>query len=243
MEPLFLCVVFILALVCEFIDSHLGGGYGTVLSPLFLAMGVSPLIYVPSILISEIFTGFIGGVAYHSFGKTDWKSAGLLSLIAGIGAVLGTLAFISIDKNMISWYIGILVTVLGGLMLFNLKMKYKKKNVGLLGGLIGFNKALTGGGFGPIAVAGLSASGMETKRSIGTTLLAEGVVCTVSLILSFVSGITVDWTFLIPLVLGACIGSVLGAHRTKKIKTKQFTKMVGLFILGVGIFTLLKLVI
>lgn len=243
MEISAMLCIFILALVCEFIDSHLGGGYGTILSPLFLGIGISAVVYVPSILISEIVTGFIGGLSYHSFGKMDMKAAGLLSSVAGIGAVLGTLAFIKIPSTWLTWYIGGLVTILGALMIFNFKTNYKKKNVGLLGGLIGFNKALTGGGFGPIAVAGLSASGMEAKKSIGTTLMAEGVVCVISLILSSISGITIDFLFVIPLTLGAIIGAILGSHRTKKIKSANFSRTVGFFILGLGIFTICKKII
>jgi len=131
---------------------------------------------------------------------------------------------------------------LGLLMLLGIKThKYKHKHALSIGGLIGFNKALTGGGFGPIAVAGLNVAGMETKKSLGTTLLAEGITCTLSLILYFILGkLTIVLSFLIPLVLGALIGSYLGARHTKKVKADGFTKKVGIAITLLGLFVLLK---
>jgi len=40
-----------LAFVCEFIDSSLGMGYGTSLTPILLLMGFHPLQVVPAVLL------------------------------------------------------------------------------------------------------------------------------------------------------------------------------------------------
>ena len=47
-----------LAFVCEFIDSSLGMGYGTSLTPLLLLMGFEPMQVVPAVLFSEFVSGF-----------------------------------------------------------------------------------------------------------------------------------------------------------------------------------------
>lgn len=235
-------IIFVAALICEFIDSHLGGGYGTILTPLFLIFGFPRLTIVHSILVSEIATGFEGGGLYHSFKKVDWKAACALSLTAVIGIFLAVFISVGVTSFVIKLYIGILVAVLGVFMLLKLKCKtYRTRNSFLIGGLIGFNKALTGGGFGPIAVAGLCTSGLETKKSLGTTLIAEGVTCTVSLVLYYIFGqLTIVLSFLIPLVLGAVIGSFLGANHTKKTSDNGITKKAGLTILLLGVFVIVQ---
>ena len=235
-------IIFVAALICEFIDSHLGGGFGTILTPLFLIFGFPRLTIVHSILVSEIVTGFEGGGLYHSFKKVDWKAAGALSLTAIIGSIIAVQISVEVSSLIIKQYIGILVVALGVLMLLKLKCRtYKTRNSLLIGGLIGFNKALTGGGFGPIAVAGLCTGGLETKKSLGTTLIAEGITCSFSLLLYYVFGqLTIVLSFLIPLVFGAFIGSYLGANHTKKTSDNGITKKAGLTILLLGMFVIVQ---
>lgn len=234
--------IFVAALICEFIDSHLGGGYGTILTPLFLIFGFPRLTIVHSILVSEIATGFEGGGLYHSFKKVDWVAAGSLSITAIMGGILAVMVSVEISSFIIKLYIGILIAVLGVFMLLKIKCKtYRQRNSFLIGGLIGFNKALTGGGFGPIAVAGLCTNGMETKKSLGTTLLAEGVTCTFSLVLYYIFGqLTLVPSFLIPMIMGALLGSYIGVNRTKKTDENGITKKVGLTILILGAFVIVQ---
>lgn len=235
-------ILFLAALVCEFIDSHLGGGYGTILTPLFLICGFPRLTIVHSILVSEIATGFEAGGLYHSFKKVDWKAASALSITAILGSLLAVFISVGVSSFIIKLYIGILVTVLGVFMLLKIKCKtYKIRNSFIIGGLIGFNKALTGGGFGPIAVAGLCTSGLETKKSLGSTLIAEGITCVFSLLLYYIFGqLTIVLAFLLPLVFGALIGAYLGANYTKKTSDNGITKNAGLTISILGVFVIVQ---
>jgi len=239
---LFPVIIFFFALICEFIDSHLGGGYGTILTPVFLMLGISRMTIVHSILISEIITGFQGGAIYHSFKKVDFKSCNYLSITAGIGSIIGTLIAITVPSSAIKIYIAFLVLILGLMMILKVRArKYKPKRALSIGSFIGFNKALTGGGFGPVAVAGLSASGMETKKSLGTTLLAEGITCVISLMLYLALGkISIVPSFLIPLIMGAIIGCYIGGNTSKKTKSRSLYKRVGIMLLCIGIFMVIK---
>ncbi|MCK4232918.1 hypothetical protein KAX75_00695, partial [candidate division WOR-3 bacterium] len=54
-----------LAFCCEYIDSSLGMGYGTILSPVLIIMGFDPLIVVPSILLSQAVGGFTASIFHH----------------------------------------------------------------------------------------------------------------------------------------------------------------------------------
>jgi len=63
----------ILAFSCEYIDSTLGMGYGTTLTPILLILGYNPLQIVPVILISELITGLMAGFFHHLEGNADLK--------------------------------------------------------------------------------------------------------------------------------------------------------------------------
>lgn len=58
-----------LAFICEYVDSSLGMGYGTTLTPLLLIAGFSPLQIVPAVLLSEFLTGIVAGLWHHRFGN------------------------------------------------------------------------------------------------------------------------------------------------------------------------------
>ena len=66
-------MIIILSFVCEYMDSTLGMGYGTTLTPVLLIMGYEPLQVVPVILISELFSGFLAGLLHHKEGNVDFK--------------------------------------------------------------------------------------------------------------------------------------------------------------------------
>ena len=69
----FIAGLAILAFFCEYMDSTLGMGYGTTLTPVLLIMGYQPLQVVPVILISELITGLLAGAFHHKEGNVDFK--------------------------------------------------------------------------------------------------------------------------------------------------------------------------
>ena len=48
----FIAGLIMFAFICEYMDSTLGMGYGTTLTPILLMMGYNPLQIVPVVLIS-----------------------------------------------------------------------------------------------------------------------------------------------------------------------------------------------
>ena len=63
----------ICAFLCEYLDSTLGMGYGTTLTPVFLLMGFRPMEIIPAILLSELITGLLAGIFHHREGNVDLK--------------------------------------------------------------------------------------------------------------------------------------------------------------------------
>ncbi len=67
-------LIMVLAFFAEYVDSTLGMGYGTSLTPILLLFGYQPLHVVPAILLSELLTGILAGVVHHAIGNVDFKS-------------------------------------------------------------------------------------------------------------------------------------------------------------------------
>ncbi|UCE98712.1 MAG: sulfite exporter TauE/SafE family protein [Planctomycetota bacterium] len=63
----------VFAFLCEYLDSTLGMGYGTTLTPVFLLMGFTPMQIVPAILLSELVSGVLAGFFHHREGNVDLK--------------------------------------------------------------------------------------------------------------------------------------------------------------------------
>ena len=69
----FITGLIILAFICEYMDSTLGMGYGTTLTPVLLIMGYEPLQIVPAVLISELISGLLAGMFHHKEGNVNFK--------------------------------------------------------------------------------------------------------------------------------------------------------------------------
>lgn len=69
--------IVVFAFFCEYIDSTLGMGYGTILTPVLLLFGFKPMQIVPAILLSELITGFLAGFFHHQLGNVNFKPRSL----------------------------------------------------------------------------------------------------------------------------------------------------------------------
>lgn len=61
------------AFLCEYVDSTLGMGYGTTITPVLLIIGFSPIQTVPAVLFSELFAGILAGLLHHYEGNVNLK--------------------------------------------------------------------------------------------------------------------------------------------------------------------------
>ncbi|MGC9014609.1 MAG: sulfite exporter TauE/SafE family protein [Thermoproteota archaeon] len=248
---IFYILIFLAGFIMEYIDSTLGGGYGTVLTPLFLLLGYTTPTIVPIILLSELLTGLIGGSWHNKFGNVDKKAILFIVPFGIIGTIIAVTFVITVPKFWINLYIGLLVLTLG---IFTFMKYYREKNrkklkqihswrLALVGSLIGFNKSLTGGGFGPVATAGLSWAGYDPRKSVGSTTLSEGIVCFFGFIGYWLTkGISsIDWALAIPLISGAILATYPAAFSTTKIPRRLLGMLVGITTTLLGIGVLMKL--
>lgn len=65
----------LVALLCEYVDSTLGMGYGTALAPALLLLGFTPMQVVPVVLMSELLSGLSASFFHHKNGNVNFKPA------------------------------------------------------------------------------------------------------------------------------------------------------------------------
>jgi len=247
----FSVIIIIMAFICEYIDSSLGMGYGTTLTPVLLLMGYNPLQIVPCILLSELITGLSAAFFHHKFKNSNFRFGGIdlkIAMVMAVCSILGTLAAVFVALNLskfyVKLYIGVLVLSMGILILATLKRTYKFswKKISSIGILAAFNKGISGGGYGPLVTSGQILSGVESKSAIGITSLAEGLTCFVGVITYLaLTNHTVDWSLSPSLILGAILSVPIAAYTVKKFKGGSLRLIVGIATAVLGLFTLWKL--
>jgi uncharacterized membrane protein YfcA len=253
-QPALLAVVAIAAFCCAYLSIALGVGYGTILTPLLLLMGFLPLQIIPAVLLSQLVSGFTGGIAHHRLGNieldfkqdrnikkrlrglgyipssSDAKVIFILAICGTIGVLIGVFTAVNIPTVVLETYIGVLVLLVGMIVLI-------KKTVGLLSS---FNKGMTGGGYVPLITGGQIVSGREVKSAIGSTTLAVAFTCAVGfLCYALVEG-NIYWALAGVTCGGAVIAAPFAAITAKKLTTQKLKTIIGISTCILGALTLVK---
>lgn len=257
----------LLSFVCEYVDSTLGMGYGTTLTPLLLLIGFEPLQIVPAILFSEFITGILAGIFHHRFGNVffdfhredsvrmsrlgflgylprsfDAKVTYILIILGVLGVLLAVFFSINVSKFILKLYIGLMIFVIGIYILIRINKQsiFSWRKFAIIAALSGFNKGVSGGGYGPLVTGGQVVSGRSAKRSVGSTSLAEGIVCLVGFFAYVLLERKIYWLLALPLFVGAVLSTPLSALSVKKIPEKKMKLIIGLVTISLGVLTLVK---
>ncbi|MBL7157705.1 MAG: sulfite exporter TauE/SafE family protein [Candidatus Omnitrophica bacterium] len=238
-----------LAFVCEFIDSTLGMGYGTSLTPILLLMGFEPMQVVPAVLFSEFISGITAASFHHSVqnvnfkpGSKDTRVVIVLSVFSVIGTIIAVFLAIKLPAQTLKIWIGGIVLFMGIFILatFKRKPRFTWRKITILGTIASFNKGMSGGGYGPLVMGGQVLSGIGVKNAVAITSLAEGITCMVGVILYFFLKSGADWTLAPWLMAGAVLSVPLAAHTLKRMPEKGVKIAVAIIITLLGLLTLAK---
>jgi uncharacterized protein len=239
----------LLAVIMEFIDSALGMFYGTVLSPLLIIMAYDSKEVVPCILISQAIGGGIASWRHHHYknadlasGTTDRRIAAHIIWAGVFASLIGAFISISISPKILNTYIGVLVIIISVLVMCNCSLIMTNGKIFILGAISAFNKALSGGGFGPLVAGGqLIFRDRSEKGAIGSTDFAEAPIC----LFSFFIWVCLKGFPPAPLYLPLCIGSAIGGYfgpmwlSTMKSRT-MIKKIICVMILFEGLWVIYK---
>ncbi len=236
-----------LALVAEYVDSTLGMGYGTSLTPILLLFGYLPTQVVPAILLSELVTGLLAAVLHHSVGNVNFRRGSqdrkvglVLAGLSVIGAIVAVFLAVSLPAKTVKLYIAAIVLLMGFLILLhrNRSLSFSWSRLIGIGVVAAFNKGISGGGYGPLVTSGQIVSGIGVKNSIGITSFAEGITCAVGVLTYLCLRPGTSWVLAPPLLLGATLSVPLAALTVKRLPARTFTTLVGIAVLILGSLSL-----
>lgn len=103
-----------------------------------------------------------------------------------------------------------------------------------------FNKALSGGGYGPLLTSGQILSGVNGKASVAITSFAESFTCLVAVILFMIRGHYINIELLIPVCAGALLSVPISANIVSKLNENNLKRIIALLTIGLGLFTIIK---
>jgi hypothetical protein len=235
-----------MAFACEFIDSTLGMGYGTTLTPVLLLLGYEPLEIVPAVLLSQLLTGITGGLLHHGAGNVRFARGSrhlhvVIVLVACsiVGAWPAALVATHVSQEALKGFIGTIVLAVGVVMLatINRTVGFSWVKIAGLGVIAGFNKAISGGGYGPVVVGGQVVSGLDPKNAVGVTSMAEGVTCIVG-VATYALTVGIDARLALPLVLGAMCSVPLAVFSVKAVPARGLRIGISILTLVLGTVTI-----
>ena len=250
LSPSAMLAVFLAALVCEYMDSSLGMGYGTTLTPLLLLAGFAPLQIVPAVLVSELITGVAAGWMHHRDGNVDFlrdararRTVLHLTALSAGGAIAAVFVAVSVSKFVLGVFITAIVLAMGVIILVTRErqVRYRSGSILTVGAVAAFNKGLSGGGYGPLVTAGQVVSRLPAKHAVAITSVAESLTCAVGVAAYLVAGKAIDWSLAVPLVAGAALSVPMATATILRMPEKSVRGLVGLTTVLLGAVALWKL--
>lgn len=242
-------LILAVSFVLELVDSGLGMGYGTILTPTMLLLGYSPADIVPTILISELLSGFAASFFHHEIRNVElgfrgrhFKPAAILAAGSVGGVTAGVFLATALPTNYLRTLIGsiILVSGLFVVLLSRRGIVYRHWKVLSLATVASFNKAVSGGGYGPLVTSGQILSGVAGKSAVGITSFAEAFTCLLGATLFLLKGGYVSAGILIPMCAGALLSVPFSVFAVSRTKEKHLRLIIGVLTMMMGALTIYK---
>ena len=243
--PLLVAFGFALAVI----DTAFGMGYGTLATPVLLIAGFRSLDIVPAVLLSQgVAAGFATAfhLRYKNVDLFDLKGADarISAAIIGfgvVGVVAAVALAISLPSLYVKAYIGVLVVAMGLLLMANPRFRFTWPRVFAVSLVNGFDKAISGGSFGPVAVGGLLSLGHDFRNSIGIAVFTVTAVNMAGLAVYLLSDVVggTELYLMATLCVGSVIGSAVGPAITSRLNARSHLKALALLMVAVGALSLL----
>ena len=143
-------------LICGFIDSSLGMGYGVTSATLLVAFGIAPAIASASTHTSEMIVDCVSALSHYRLRNVEFRLLKPLLLSGVLGAVLGALFLVYVAGfGFAKPYVRIVLLIMGATILYKhtlewrkqktSKLRWKNKHLSLLGFFAGFIDVSGGG--------------------------------------------------------------------------------------------------
>ncbi|WP_133130893.1 sulfite exporter TauE/SafE family protein [Legionella yabuuchiae] len=224
--------IIIISFLLEFLDIYAGMGFGMI-TPVLILLGYPPLEIIPPVLLLSCLFGLSAAFFHHWFENVSFrdplilKIVGTTILLGFFGIVVGVGMAVFMPVKLLELYIAVLIVLLGVVVILRrAPIRFSWSRLGFVSLVAGFNKGMSGGGYGPILTSGQILSGILNKQSVSITALAEGVVSLVGFsTYLLLSTVQINWTLAISMLIGGGF-AVLPATYVVKISHVYHLKMV-----------------
>lgn len=247
-------IVAILGFVAAFVDSSFGMGYGMI-APLLIILGFDPLLIVPILLLSQMIAGFTGMIFHYLFRNVEFdletkvniKVTAVFTLSGMMGIFSAIFIAINLPEAFIMFYIGIMVSIVGVIMIKKIRLEFSWNKLYFVSAFAAFNKAITGGGYGPIATTGQIVTGRGHKEAIAVSNLSEAFLSGFAFILYFIlngfSNMPLVFQLIVILGIPSIIAPPLGALMLKNIEKEKAKLTIGFVSLTLGLISVIRTLI
>ncbi|MBH0163911.1 sulfite exporter TauE/SafE family protein [Fictibacillus sp. 7GRE50] len=234
----------------------IGGGF--ILTPVLILFGLPPLSAIGTSLMYSIGTSVSGVAAHLRFKNIIWKTAAVLGIVGIVATQVAHPLVVWLEKmGYDDTIIPIFYIVL--LAYFALSLLYKqtkRKNIeqstteiyfswpkavfiGFTGGFISTTLGV-GGGFVMVPML-ISLMKFPSRKAVGTSLVSVFFIVSAGF-LTYASSVQIDYKLGLLLILGALVGTQLGAKLTTIYSSEQIQKYLGALYITILSSVVLKLV-
>jgi uncharacterized membrane protein YfcA len=244
-----LSLVVLLAFGAGFLDAVLGMGYGTILAPLLLLFGYRVPELVPALLLSQFAAGLVGARFHHLNGNASFTRGSVHLKVAAVlmgaglaGGLGGPWLARQVSEPVVRVYMGLMILSLGCWLMVGWRgYRFSWMRLVALGVVASVNKALTGGGYGPLLAGGQMVAGLNPKAAVAITNLAEAVVSLTALIgYAWWFAASWRWELVLAVTGGAALAAPLGARAVRLVGTELLRTVVGAATVCLGLLALLS---
>ncbi len=254
-------VLVISGLVCGFVDSSLGMGYGVTAASVLVSFGIAPAVASASVHTAEAIVDSVSAGSHLKFGNVRKDLLVPLLVCGTIGAVLGAAGLALLTLEAAKPIVASVLLCMGLVILIKFLLRWKKsevesssssieksysrRKIAVLGFVAGFVDASGGGGWGPILTPAFIATGSDPRKAVGTVEFTEPIVSvatfvTFGLIIGFESFL---WNIVLPIVIGGIILTPIAAYITSKTPRRLLGILVGLWVAALNIRTLIMVLL
>ncbi|MCS7173022.1 MAG: sulfite exporter TauE/SafE family protein [Armatimonadetes bacterium] len=242
-------LVVLLAFGAGLLDAVLGMGYGTILAPLLLLSGYRVPELVPALLLSQCAAGLVGARFHHVNGNASFQRgsvhlrAALVLMAAGFaGGLLGPWVARRVSEAAIRIYMGVMIFGLGCWLVAGRRApRFSWGRLMTLGIVASVNKALTGGGYGPLLAGGQMMAGLNPRAAVAITNLSEAVVSLAALGgYAWWFAASWRWDLVLAVTCGAALAAPLGARAVRRVGAEALRTAVGIATALLGLLALLS---
>ncbi len=238
----------LVGLLCGFVDSALGMGFGVTSASILVTFGVAPSVASASVHTAEAVVDMISAVVHHKLGNVDWRICLRLAVPGIVSAVLGALLLSWLSLATAKPLVRVILLGMGGLVFYRHAFEYRPTSIGLssnkallLGFVAGFLDVLGGGGWGPIGTPSLILSGSDPRKAVGTIEFTEPFV-SLAAVITF--GFTIGfesflWNMTVPMIIGGVILTPIAGYVTARIPRRALGMLIGVWLIALNLYGLL----